>query len=402
MKLGFDRDFDTTIDRWKTQCEKYDTITQRGYPEDMIPVWVADMDFSAPDCVKKAIYETVDRGIFGYSLAGDKYYSAVEGWFSRRYGWNVEREWIVQTPGVVTALSAAVRVATQPGDGVMIQSPVYHHFYHVVTRNERVVVENELKYEDGKYTMNFADMEEKIRSQHIKLMFLCSPHNPVCRVWTPEELRTLGRICKQYGVTLVADEIYCDFFSPGYRHTPIATVCPELAEQLIVCTSPSKGFNIAGLQISNIIIPGAQLREKFRTEMGKVGYNNCNYMGMIACAAAYEEGESWLEDCKAYIWENVCYIQDFISEKLPQIRVIEPQGTYLLWLDCSGLGLTGEELEDMILNKAHVWPDMGTQFGEKTGQFIRLALACPRSVVVEVMERLERAVRQTCKGKETV
>lgn len=394
MKLGFDRDFDTVIDRWQSQCEKYDTITQRGYPADMIPMWVADMDFSVPDCVKKAMYETVDRGIFGYSLVGDRYYSAVENWFFRRYGWKVDRSWIVQTPGVVTALSAAIRVVTEPGDCVMIQSPVYHHFFHTVERNGRKVVENELKYENGEYFMDFADMEKKIRENGIKLMFLCSPHNPVCRVWTPEELKEVGRICKQYGVTLVADEIYCDFFSPGYHHTPFATVCPEMTDHLIVCTSPSKSFNIAGLQISNIFVPGEELREKYRTEMGKVGYNNCNYYGMIACTAAYEGGEEWLEDCKAYIWENVQFIQKFVAEKLPQIHIIAPQGTYLMWLDCSSLGLSGEGLEDLMLNKARVWPDMGTMFGEKTGQFIRLALACPRSVVEEVMNRLYKAISE--------
>ena len=394
MKLGFDRDFDMTIDRWQSQCEKYDTITQRGYPSDMIPMWVADMDFAVPDCVKKAMYETVDRGIFGYSLVGDRYFSAVESWFFRRYGWKVDRSWIVQTPGVVTALSAAIRVATEPGDGVMIQSPVYHHFFHTVERNGRKVVENELKYENGEYVMDFADMEAKIKEHGIKLMFLCSPHNPVCRVWTPAELKEVGRICKQYGVILVADEIYCDFFSPGFMHTPFATVCPEMVEQLIVCTSPSKSFNIAGLQISNIFVPGEALRERFRTEMGKVGYNNCNYFGMISCTAAYEQGEEWLDDCKAYIWENVQFIKKFVAEKLPQLHIIEPQGTYLMWIDCSALGLTGEQLEDLMLNKAHVWPDMGTMFGEKTGQFIRLALACPRSVVEEVMNRLEKAINQ--------
>ena len=385
-------DFDTVINRWKTDCEKYDTIAQKGYPEDMIPMWVADMDFSLPECIKDEMRKIVDRGIFGYSLVGDRYFTAVENWFSRRYGWQVDRSWIVQTPGVVTALSAAIRVATQPGDGVMIQSPVYHHFFHAVERNGRKVVENPLKYENGAYFMDFADMEAKIREQNIKLMFLCSPHNPVCRVWSPEELKQLGGICKKYGVTLVADEIYCDFFSPGFTHTPFATVCPEMVEHLIVCTSPSKSFNIAGLQISNIFIPGQALREQFRTEMGKVGYNNCNYYGMHACAAAYELGEDWLDACKAYIWENVQYIQSFIAEKLPQTKVIEPQGTYLMWLDCSGLGLSGQELEELMLQKAHVWPDMGTMFGEKTGQFIRLALACPRSVVVEVMERLYKAI----------
>ena len=274
----------------------------------------------------------------------------------------------------------------------MIQSPVYHHFFHAVERNGRRVVENELHYENGAYTMDFADMEAKIVAHQIKLFILCSPHNPVCRVWTPEELKKVGAICKKHGVTVLADEIYCDFFSPGFHHTPFATACPDMTDRLIVCTSPSKSFNIAGLQISNIIIPGAELREQFRTELGKVGYNNCNYYGMQACTAAYEGGEEWLEACKAYIWGNVQYIQDFVAQKLPQIKIIEPQGTYLLWMDCSGLGLTGEELEELMLQKARVWPDMGTMFGEKTGQFIRLALACPRSVVEEVMHRLEKAI----------
>ena len=388
-------DFDTVIDRWKSDCEKYDTITQRGYPDDMIPMWVADMDFSVPECIKEAMQKVVDRGIFGYSLMGERFFSAIEGWFFRRYGWKTDRSWMAQTPGVVTALSATVRIVTEPGDCVMLQSPVYHHFFNAIERNGRVVVENPLKYENGQYTMDFADMEEKIRTHNIKLFMLCSPHNPVCRVWSPEELQQLGRICKKYGVTVLSDEIYCDFFSPGYRHTPFALACPDLAENLVVCTSPSKSFNIAGLQISNIIIPGEKLREKFRTELGKVGYNNCNYYGMQACTAAYEQGEEWLEACKAYIWENVQYIQNFIAEKLPEIHVIEPQGTYLMWLDCSGLGLSPEALEALLLNKAHIWPDFGTKFGEKTGQFIRLALACPRSVVAEVMTRLEKAIRES-------
>lgn len=386
-------DFDTVINRWKSDCEKYDTITQRGYPDDMIPLWVADMDFSVPECIKSAMREVVERGIFGYSLMGERFYSAVENWFFRRYGWKVDRSWLAQTPGVVTALSATVRIVTEPGDGVLLQSPVYHHFFNAIERNGRKVIENPLKYENGQYSMDFADMEEKIRENHIKLIMLCCPHNPVCRVWTKEELQEVGRICKKYGVTVLADEIYCDFFSPGYHHTPFAIACPDLTENLIVCTSPSKSFNVAGLQISNIIIPGEALRNKFRTELGKVGYNNCNYYGMQACTAAYEQGEEWLEACKAYIWENVQYIQNFIAEKLPEIHVVEPQGTYLMWLDCSGLGLTPEELEKLLLDKAHIWPDMGTKFGEKTGQFIRLALACPRSVVEEAMNRLEKAVR---------
>ena len=391
--------FDQVINRWNTNCEKYDMITEKGYPQDMIPLWVADMDFAAPDCVKDAMRQVVERGIFGYSHCMDRYYDAVSGWFSRRYGWKIDRSWVIQTPGVVTALSAAVRVATQPGDAVLIQPPVYHQFFNVINRNGRRVVENPLRYENGGYSMDFADMEQKIRENSIKLFILCSPHNPTCRVWTPEELRQVGAICKKYGVTVMADEIYCDFFSPGYTHTPFAIACPELTDNLIVSTSPSKSFNTAGLQISNIIVPGDALRARFQTEIGIVGYNNCNYMGLIACQAAYEGGEAWLEECKAYIWENACYVRDFLQRNLPAIHVIEPQGTYLMWLDCSGLGLTAGELEDLLLGKAHLWPDIGTKFGERSGLFIRMALACPRSVLEEAMARLEKAVAEYKKSE---
>ena len=385
-------DFDKVINRWNTSCEKYDMITEKGYPQDMIPLWVADMDFAAPDCVKDAMRQVVDRGIFGYSHCMDGYYQAVTGWFSRRYGWNVDGSWIVRTPGVVTALSAAVRVVTQPGDGVLIQPPVYHQFFNVINRNGRRVVENTLKYENGAYSMDLEDMERKIRENGIKLFILCSPHNPTCRVWSREELRKVGDICQRYNVTVMSDEIYCDFFSPGYTHTPFAVACPELVENLIVNTSVSKSFNTAGLQISNIIIPGEELRTRFQTELGVVGYNNCNYMGLIACQAAYEGGEEWLEACKAYIWENVQYVREFLAKHIPGIHVIEPQGTYLMWLDCSGLGLTAPELEELLLGKARIWPDIGTKFGEQSGQFIRMALACPRSVLEEAMQRLEKAV----------
>lgn len=386
--------FDQVIHRWNTSCEKYDMISEKGYPQDMIPLWVADMDFSAPDCVKDAMRQVVDRGIFGYSHCLDGYRKAVENWFSRHYGWKIQGSWLIQTPGVVTALSAAVRVTTEPGDAVLIQPPVYHQFFNVINRNGRRVVENPLRYENGQYTMDFADMEEKIRENNIKLFILCSPHNPTCRVWSLDELQRVGAICQQYGVTVMADEIYCDFFSPGFHHTPFAIACPALTEQLIVSTSPSKSFNAAGLQISNIIVPGEALRARFQTEIGIVGYNNCNYMGLIACQAAYEGGEQWLAECKAYIWENTRFVMNFIAEKVPGIHVVEPQGTYLMWLDCSGLGLTAPELEDLLLGKAHIWPDIGTKFGEKSGLFIRLALACPRSVLEEAMTRLEKAVAE--------
>ena len=385
-------DFDRVIDRRGTNCVKFDAAQANGYSPDILPLWVADMDFQAPPCVLEALNKAIEHGIFGYSITGQGYYDAIIRWFDTRFGWKIRQEWLIQTPGVVFALSAAVRAATKPGDAVLVQPPVYYPFYNVIRQNERQVVESPLVYENGKYSIDFADVEAKIVENGVKLFILCSPHNPVCRVWTAEELTRLGDICKTHGVTVISDEIHCDFAFPAHPHTPFVKACPELAEQTIICTAPSKSFNLAGLQTSNIFIPGAALRAAFQREMDIVSYHGVNCLGAIACQAAYEQGGEWLEECKAYMRGNLDYVRAFLAEHLPQIKLVEPEGTYFAWLDCSGLGLSKEELDDLIVRKANLWLDTGAIFGECAAQFQRVVLACPRATVVQAMENLRNAI----------
>lgn len=385
-------DFDQVIDRYNTNSAKFDTVQKNGLPEDVLPMWVADMDFRAPECVLEALHKAVEHGIFGYSILGDEYYEAIEHWFYRRFGWKIEKEWLVTTPGVVFALSAAVRAATLPGDAVLVQPPVYYPFYRVIEQNGRKIIENPLCYADGKYTIDFNDFEKKIRENQVKLFILCSPHNPVCRVWTREELEIIGRICKQYNVRVISDEIHCDFTFPEHPHTPFVKACPEMAEQTIVCTAPSKSFNMAGLQVSNIFIPGEELRRSFQKQMELCSFHFPNCLGAIACTAAYREGEEWLDACKAYMRENLDYVRDFLTEYLPQIKLVEPEGTYFAWLDCSGLGLSKEKLDELIIHKAKLWLDSGAIFGQCAAQFQRVVLACPRATVRQAMEQLKTAI----------
>ena len=385
-------DFDRVIERRGTNCEKYDGAPDFGYSPDILPLWVADMDFQAPPCVLEALRKAVEHGIFGYPRTGQGYYDAIIRWFNTHFGWKVEQEWLIQTPGVVFALSAAVRAASAPGDAVLVQPPVYYPFYNVIRQNGRKVVESPLVYDGIKYSIDFADVEAKIIENDVKLFILCSPHNPVCRVWTAEELARLGSICKAHGVTVISDEIHCDFAFPGHPHTPFVKACPDKTDRTIICTAPSKSFNLAGLQTSNIFIPGEELREAFRREMDIVSYHGVNSLGAVACQAAYENGAEWLTECKAYMRRNLDYVRTFLAEHLPQIKLVEPEGTYFAWLDCSGLGLTKEELDDLVVHKANLWLDSGAIFGECAAQFQRVVLACPRATVIQAMENLKKAI----------
>ena len=389
--------FDEKIDRFGTGCTKFDSIARNGYPMDTIPMWVADMDFRAPQCVQDALAEAVKFGIFGYSLPDESYFQAVQGWFMRHHGWQVQREWMLHTPGSDTALAATVRAATREGDAVLVMPPVYYPFYDVIRLNGRKLVESHLNYDDGRYTMNFADLEQKIQDNDVKLLLLCNPHNPVGRVWTVEELQTLGALVEKYHLTIVSDELHSDFSFPGHPHTPLLKACPQLAMQAVVCTSPSKSFNLAGLRTSNIFIPGEQLRAAFKAKLEAAAIREPNMLGFVACKAAYNGGEQWLEECKAYMRENLAYVRTFLQEKLPQIKLVEPESTYVAWLDCTGLGLNKEQLDDLILHKARIWLDTGSMFGDCSALFQRVVLACPRSVVAEAMERLLEAVNSLAK-----
>ena len=385
-------DFDRVIDRRGTDCIKFDFAVEYGKPADVLPLWVADMDFPAPEGVLDALRRGVDHGIFGYSNAKDDYYEAVAGWFGRRFGWTPERSWLVKTPGVVYALAMAVRALTAPGDAVLIQPPVYYPFYQVIRTNGRRVVECPLVMADGRYGIDFGAFEAAIVENDVKLFILCSPHNPVGRVWTAEELGRLGEICLRRGVMVASDEIHCDFTYPGHPHTPLLAAAPGLAGQAILCTAPSKTFNLAGLQASNIWIPDPALRGRYEAEIAASGYSQPNCMGLIACKAAYLTGEAWLDQLLEYLRGNLDFMRDYLRRNLPMLRLVEPEGTYLAWVDFYALGLSTEALEDLVVNRAKLWLDAGTIFGDAGAQFERFVLACPRATLSQALDRLKAAV----------
>ncbi len=384
--------FDKITDRRNTNSLKHDFAVEKGLPADVLPMWVADMDFTVPECVIDALRKSVEHGIFGYSEVKSDYFETVAAWFEKHFSWQVKEQWLVKTPGVVYALATAVAGLTEKGDNVIIQPPVYYPFYNVIRNNERNIIESPLVYRDGKYEIDFEDFENKIKENNVKLFILCSPHNPVCRVWTKQELVRLGEICKKYNVYVVADEIHCDFTWEGHEHTVFPIAVPEMADRVIVCTAPSKTFNIAGLQISNIFIPGDETRAKYMKALDASGFTVSNNLGLVACKAAYAGGEQWSKDCKAYIKGNLDLVRDYLAENIPEIKLVEPDGTYFAWLDCSGLGLDKDQLNDLVINKAKLWLDAGDIFGEIAEQFQRVVLACPREIIEKALSQLKVAV----------
>lgn len=385
-------DFDEIIDRRNTDCLKYDFAAEQGMPEDVLPLWVADMDFrTAPGIIERTV-EDAKFGIYGYTESKDDYFRAVAAWYEDYFDWKVEKSWLVKTPGIVFAISVAIQALTQKGDAVIIQQPVYYPFSAVIKDNGRTLVNSELVLREGHYEIDFKDFEQKIIENKVKLFILCSPHNPVGRVWTIEELRKLGEICLKYDVKVVSDEIHSDFVYEGRKHYVFAAVDSAFEQNCIICTAPSKTFNLAGLQASNIFIPNPQIRKAFERQVSVVGYSQLNMIGLHACQAAYETGREWLEELKLYLKGNLDYVRDYLEENLTQIKLIEPEGTYLIWLDCRGLGLSEEKLEELIVHKAKLWLDAGTIFGKAGKGFERINIACPRAVLEEAMKRLHGAV----------
>lgn len=388
-------DFDTVPNRRGTNCFKYDFAREMGMPEDVLPLWVADMDFLTAPAVLERLHALAEHGIFGYTGVKDAYFSAVHNWYAQRFSWETQRSWLVTTPGVVFAIAIAIRAFTQKGDAILIQQPVYYPFANKVTENDRQLVVNPLVLKNGRYEMDFADMERKIVDYHVKMLLLCSPHNPVGRVWTKEELLRVGEICQKHGVLVVSDEIHADFTYAGHTHRVFASVKSEFADFTITCTAPSKTFNLAGLQNSNIFIPNRQLRHAYKKELSACGCGGTNCMGMAACQAAYEAGADWLEQLKQYLAGNLAYIRQFLREKLPDIALIEPDGTYLVWLDLRKLGLTEQQQRQLIVQDAKLWLDTGTLFGQGGEGFERINIACPRTTIKQAMQRLEHAVHKT-------
>lgn len=386
------KSFDELINRRKTGSTKWDGHALMGVPVEAIPLWVADMDFPIIPEVTAAIKRRVAHEIYGYSMPSDSYYESLRGWMQRRHHWTTEKEWILTVPGVVPAINIAVNAFTNPGDAVLIQPPVYPPFANSVLGNGRKLIKNPLVPGEEGYAINLQDFEAKIKANDVKLFILCSPHNPVGRVWTPEELKGMADTCLKHDVLIVADEIHHDLVFPGVHHYPLPSLDSAYCKNTIVCTAPSKSFNLAGLQTSNVFIPDARLREQFSALAKCWGVSKVNAIGLVACEAAYTFGDQWMDAVMAYVSSNAEYVREYIGENLPAIKVAKSQGMFLLWLDCNGLGLSPQELESFLLNTASLWLNQGYTFGDEGNGFVRLNIACPRSLLVKAMGQLQAAV----------
>ena len=383
--------FDKLTQRRGTNSYKWDETDDPN----VIPVWVADMDFETAPCIVKALQERVAHGIFGYTFVPESYYEAVINWFSRRHGWRIDRSWIEYTSGVVPALSATIKALTQPGDKVLVQTPVYNCFFSSIRNNGCEIVESPLLHSANTYVINFVDLEQKLSDPAVKLFILCNPHNPAGRVWTPDELRHINDLCLRHNVRVVSDEIHCELTMPGYTYTPFASVSEASLNNSVTLNSPSKSFNTAGLQIANIISNDAAIRRRINRAININEVCDVNPFGVIALQAAYNEGEAWLEALKAYLYTNYVALQSFFAEHLPQLPVTKLEGTYLVWIDISATGLDADTLTDRLLHEAKVMVNSGTMYGREAGKhFIRINIACPKARLMEVLTRMQQEINK--------
>lgn len=387
-----ERNFDEIVNRYHTNSVKYDLIQENNKPEDVIPMWVADMDFKVPVAVEEAVTKVAQHGIYGYSSCPDSYYEAVIQWFGTRFDTKIDKDWIVTTPGVVTAIGMAIRAFTNELDGVMIQRPVYYPFGMMIERNNRRIVNCPLQLKEQSYEMDFELMDSLMTQENVKMFILCNPHNPVGKVWRKEDLEKVVEICKKHQVLIVSDEIHCDFVYSGFQHHMLLKIAPEYQDQMITCTAPSKTFNLAGMQTSNIFIPDEVKRVRFVEEMDKVSVGMVSPMGMAACEAAYRHGFTWLEELKIYLEENRKFIEDFLAKEIPEVSLLPLEGTYLVWFDFRQLGLTNDKLETMVVDKMKLWFDGGIMFGEEGIGFQRMNIACPRSVIEKAMNQMKNGL----------
>ncbi|OAB35292.1 MalY/PatB family protein [Paenibacillus glacialis] len=384
--------FDNTISRENTNSEKWDpAIIKRLHGlegEGILPLWVADMDFRVPQVIIDALMKKVEHGIFGYSSPLDDYYAALAWWQKSRHDWEIKAEWVTTTPGIVPGLNFIIRALSDEGDKVIIQEPVYYPFRQAIENNNRVVANNHLIVQDGHYVMDYDDLEELASDPKTKILILCSPHNPMGIIWSSEQLRKLGEICNENDVIVVSDEIHNDLILPGNKHFTYALLGEEFANNAIICTAPSKTFNIAGLQTSNIIIPNQQLKEKIDSEMKKSSIMDPNLFGIVATTAAYtEEGAAWLDQLLAYLESNAEFINEFVKTRMPHVKFVKPQGTYLAWLDFKETAIC-EDLENRIFEETKVLLDGGSWFGSAGEGYMRINFACPRSILSEALERI--------------
>ena len=381
-------DFDTVVNRKNTNAIKYDLAKKRGKPEDAVSLWIADMDFPTAPCIQKAVAEKAAHGIWGYSRPDNRYYDALKKWYKERHNFEVQNEWVVNTPGVCFALAAAIKAFTNEGESVLIQKPVYYPFFNIINSLQRKVVNSSLILKNNHYEIDFDDFERKIVQENVKMFILCSPHNPGGRVWTKQELQKISEICLAHNVLVVSDEIHSDITFGSNVHTVYGSLSEQALKNSIICTAPSKSFNLAGLQFSNIFIADEKLRKAFSEELEKTGYDEPSVFGIVAATAAYSEGADWFDSVKSYIWENILFAKKYIEENAPQIKVLVPEGTYLLWLDFSKTGLSDSEINDRILNKAKVWLDSGSMFGKEGEKFQRINCATPRIILEDALKRI--------------
>lgn len=379
-------DFDKFIDRADTNCVKYDLRKAVFGNPDVLPMWVADMDFETPDFAREAVMQRASHPVYGYHFKDEPYFKAIQGWLLRRHQWKVPLEWMSFVPGVVCGFNMAVLAFTKEGDEVIIQSPVYPPFHHAVSEHGRKLIYNKLKIGEQGYEMDFDLLEQQARTA--KMLILCNPHNPVGRCWTREELQRVSEICLRNDVLVISDEIHCDLVLPGYKHTPYATLSTEVSEHCIVFHAASKTFNLAGLATSTAIIPNKVLREEYVHYVEALEAHLGNIFGKVATQASMEQGDEWLSQLLDYVQGNIDYVSDFLTENLPTVRFFKPQATYMMWLDFNGYGLSEEELWRKMTQEAQLGFNRGSDFGQDGSGYFRINLACPRATVEEAMQRL--------------
>lgn len=383
--------FKKVHNRKNTRSVKWDMLEPIFQTDDVLPMWVADMDFKAPQAVNEALKARAEHGIYGYTVIDDNVKNTVVNWVSKRHNWKVKQDWLSFSPSVVVSLHMAVQAFTEPGDNILIQTPVYTPFFNVIKAHDRQVVESPLSLKDNYYHIDFNDFEEKLK-QGVKAFILCSPHNPVGRVWTKVELQEMARLCLKHDVFIISDEIHADLIDPGLTHTPIASLSDEVAKQTITCMSPSKTFNLAGLQASYMVTSNKERRDTVNEQLSQQGHSMLNTMGSTALEAAYLHGEEWLDDLLHVLKKNKDYATKMLEENTDVLRVIRSEGTYLLWIDCSKMELDNESLQKFMIEKAKVGLNAGSAYGEDGKPFMRMNLACPRETLEEGVKRIIDAV----------
>ncbi|MCC8108433.1 MAG: pyridoxal phosphate-dependent aminotransferase [Planctomycetes bacterium] len=387
-------DFTATIDRTRLGSSKWQGMRELNpdVPDGIVPFSVADMELREPPEIIQGLKDYLDNVVLGYAVATPEYDAAVCGWMKKRHGWDIRPEWIVECNGVVPALFTAVNAFTEPGDGVILLTPVYYPFFMAVEKNGRTIVTCDMVVRDGRYRIDFVELEKKAADPKNTLLIFCNPHNPVGRVWERDEIERLGTICLRHGVQVVSDEIHFDLVMPGHKHVVYSTISPEFADNAVVCTAPSKTFNLAGMQTSNIIIQNPELRRRFCHELGKTGFFSCNVLGYKACEIAYSRCEPWLDELLVLLDANRRAVEDFMKTHIPKIIVYPLEGTYLQWWDCRALGLDHKELESFMIRDALLFLDEGYIFGAAGRGFERINLACPTATLIEALERLRTAL----------